>query len=116
MRYFTVLVLAFCICVSARGQNPKPRPLDGALDNPTPAQIIFSTNSNETQYLGFNCEFLLFRRCARLYSDQPARNVLLDNANRSVFGWRLARCRRLPGPNARPDVSHRRDRSQVSAS
>lgn len=55
MRGLVIIVSALALSFSSFAQTTsKPRPFDGVLDNPTQAKVIFSTNSNETQYLGFN--------------------------------------------------------------
>lgn len=55
MRRLIILASALVLSSSSFGQaTPKPRPFDGVLDNPTSAKVIFSTSSNETQYLGFD--------------------------------------------------------------
>jgi len=93
MRYFTVLALAFCICASAYGQKAKPRPLDGVLDDPTEATIIFATNMNETQDLGFSWvnAYCFGAALGCVVQNQPATSAWTTRISVFLVGdWRIA--------------------------
>lgn len=93
MRYLTVIVLAFAAALNAYGQNSKPRPLDGVLDDPTEANIIFATNMNETQDLGFSWVnvYCFGAALGCVVQNQPATSAWTTRISVFLVGeWRIA--------------------------
>lgn len=93
MRYFTCLVFVLFASAQVSAQESKARPFDGTLDSPTQVTVVFSTDSNETQYLGFDwvngyC-FGAILGCA--VQNQPATASWITRiAVFSIGDWRFA--------------------------
>lgn len=92
MRYFTCLVFVLFASARVSAQKPQSRPFNGVLDNPVRATVIFSTDSNQTQYLGFDWAntYCFGALLGCVVQNKPATTELLTrSAVFSVGDWRF---------------------------